>query len=134
MPLMPEVDSTLWSDCLESLARELPEQQFNTWIKPLAAQVEADDARLTLTVANRFKLDWIRTQYAGRIVALLEQISGHPVQLELALAPRAHHARTEPRHRGRGPTQVVDRLATAVAAEPAPGDKALAQPTLARCR
>ncbi len=38
--------------------------------------------------ANRFKLDWIRAQYAGRIVALLEALCGHPVTLELAVAQR----------------------------------------------
>ena len=30
----------LWLACTEQLAQELPEQQFNTWIKPLAAQVK----------------------------------------------------------------------------------------------
>ncbi len=39
-------------------------------------------------MANRFKLDWIRAQYAGRIDATLEKLYGQPVQLELALAQR----------------------------------------------
>jgi hypothetical protein len=30
---------SLWQACLDQLAQELPEQQFNTWIKPLSAQV-----------------------------------------------------------------------------------------------
>ena len=30
---------SLWQACIEQLAQELPEQQFNTWIKPLLAQV-----------------------------------------------------------------------------------------------
>ena len=80
--------SALWPACLEQLAQELPEAQFNTWIKPLAAQPAPDASRLTLFVANRFKLDWVRTQYAARIAAILEQVLGHPVQVELALAPR----------------------------------------------
>ena len=41
-----------------------------------------------MLVGNRFKLDWIRAQYAGRISALLERLYGQPVQLELALALR----------------------------------------------
>ena len=48
--------AALWDTCLDALARELPEQQFNTWIKPLSAQLSADPARLTLYVGNRFKL------------------------------------------------------------------------------
>ncbi|MBX3659831.1 MAG: chromosomal replication initiator protein DnaA [Ramlibacter sp.] len=80
--------NSLWQACLEQLAQELPEQQFNTWIKPLVAQVAEDFSRVTIFVANRFKLDWVRAQYAGRITTLLEKLYGQPVQLELALAPR----------------------------------------------
>ena len=32
----------LWQACVEQLAQDLPEQQFNTWIKPLVAQVAED--------------------------------------------------------------------------------------------
>src|ERR687884_277597 len=83
-----EAGDSLWQACVEQLAQELPEQQFNTWIKPLSAQVSDDLSRVTLFVANRFKLDWVRAQYAGRIAALLEKIYGQSVQLELALTPR----------------------------------------------
>ncbi|SDM12010.1 chromosomal replication initiator protein [Oryzisolibacter propanilivorax] len=84
----------LWQACAELLAQELPEQQFNTWIKPLAAQVAPDFSKVTLLVANRFKLDWIRAQYAGRITALLQDLYGQPVTLELALAQRESVVRT----------------------------------------
>ena len=79
---------SLWQACAEQLAQELPEQQFNTWIKPLTAQVTEDFSKVTLFVANRFKLDWIRAQYSGRIAAMLEKLYGQPVTLELALAQR----------------------------------------------
>ena len=84
----------LWQACVEQLAQDLPEQQFNTWIKPLVAQVAPDFSKVTLLVANRFKLDWIRAQYAGRISALLEGLYGQPVTLELALAQRESVVRT----------------------------------------
>ncbi|MFO1244667.1 MAG: chromosomal replication initiator protein DnaA [Ramlibacter sp.] len=84
---------SLWQACIDQLAQELPEQQFNTWIKPLAAQVADDFSRVTIFVANRFKLDWIRAQYAGKISGMLEKIYGQPVHLELALAPRETAAR-----------------------------------------
>ncbi|GAB2740954.1 chromosomal replication initiator protein DnaA [Melaminivora jejuensis] len=84
----------LWQACAELLAQELPEQQFNTWIKPLAAQVAPDFSKVTLLVANRFKLDWIRAQYAGRITALLQDLYGQPVTVELALAQRESVVRT----------------------------------------
>ncbi len=87
---------SLWQACIDQLAQELPEQQFNTWIKPLNAQVSGDFSKLTLHVANRFKLDWIRAQYAGRISGLLEKLYGQPVQLELVLAQRESAARAFP--------------------------------------
>jgi chromosomal replication initiator protein len=85
---------TLWQACVDQLAQELPEQQYNTWIKPLTAQVADDLSKVTVFVANRFKLDWVRAQYAGRIAALLEKLYGQPVQLELAITPREGPVKT----------------------------------------
>ncbi|MEH3085287.1 MAG: chromosomal replication initiator protein DnaA [Xylophilus ampelinus] len=96
-PAFPDDDAagqSLWQACVEQLAQELPEQQFNTWIKPLAAQVAPDFSKVTLLVANRFKLDWVRAQYAGRIAGLLEKIYGQPVGLELSIAQREAVVRT----------------------------------------
>ncbi|WP_284618366.1 chromosomal replication initiator protein DnaA [Aquabacterium humicola] len=83
----------LWQLGCERLATELPEQQFNTWIRPLpAADIVDDDggdgAVASVRVPNRFKLDWIRSQYAGRIEGVLSELAGKPVRLELSLAPR----------------------------------------------
>ena len=82
----------LWQRCCDRLAAELPEQQFNTWIRPLPPSIVTlgDDGVIVVTVhvSNRFKLDWIRNQYAGRIEALLNELAGQPVRLELTLAPR----------------------------------------------
>ncbi len=33
-----DIGQSLWQSCVDQLAQELPEQQFNTWIKPLTAQ------------------------------------------------------------------------------------------------
>ena len=57
--LLPDA-SDLWQACTERLAQEIPEQQFNTWIRPLLARVSESGDRVTLAVANRFKMDWIR--------------------------------------------------------------------------
>ena len=81
----------LWQRGCERLAAELPEQQFNTWIRPLPpADISDSDsgAVVSLRVSNRFKLDWIRSQYASRIEGLLSELAGKPIRLELSLAPR----------------------------------------------
>jgi chromosomal replication initiator protein len=119
--------ASLWQACSEQLAQDLPEQQYNTWIKPLTAKVADDFSKVTLYVANRFKLDWVRAQYAGRIAATLEKLSGQPVQLELALAQRETPAKpfipppqpelvpaTEPAELGEEPGVFKSRLNTAL--------------------
>ncbi len=82
----------LWQAGCERLAAQLPEQQFNTWIRPLPpAQLVSDGPDgvvLCLRAPNRFKLDWIRSQYAGRIEATLSDVAGRPVRLDLVLALR----------------------------------------------
>ena len=88
-----DLSANLWASCVDQLAQELPEQQFNTWIRPLVAEVAHDLSSVTIQVGNRFKLDWIRAQYAARIAVLLESISGQKIPLELALAPREAPAR-----------------------------------------
>jgi chromosomal replication initiator protein len=55
--------------------------------------VAEDFSKVTVYVANRFKLDWIRAQYAGRI-AHAGALYGQPVTLELALAQRESVVRT----------------------------------------
>ena len=86
----PELDigQSLWQSCVDQLAQELPEQQFNTWIKPLNAQVQEDLSKVTIFVANRFKLDWVRAQYSARIAMMLEKLYGQPVQVELVITLR----------------------------------------------
>jgi chromosomal replication initiator protein len=80
-----DIGQSLWQSCVDQLAQELPEQQFNTWIKPLVAVVQEDMSKVTIFVANRFKLDWIRAQYSTRIAALLEKMYGQSVAVELAI-------------------------------------------------
>ena len=85
------MQADLWQRGCERLASELPDQQFNTWIRPLPeAEVseEGQGAVVTVRVPNRFKLDWIRNQYAGRIETVLSEIAGKPVRLDVTLGLR----------------------------------------------
>jgi chromosomal replication initiator protein len=84
-PAAGDAGQSLWQSCIDQLAQELPEQQFNTWIKPLRASLKEDASVMTLQVANRFKLDWVRAQYRQRIMQLLEKLSGQAVEVELAI-------------------------------------------------
>ena len=56
---------TLWNRCIRDLQAELPEQQFNTWIRPL--QAEEDGSVLRLFAPNHFVVDWLQEHYIDRI-------------------------------------------------------------------
>ncbi|MFM8345068.1 MAG: DnaA N-terminal domain-containing protein, partial [Betaproteobacteria bacterium] len=85
-----------WARCCERLLAELPEQQFNTWIRPLdppaVAALEGVPngpqwvARLEMP--NRFKLDWVRSQYGALLHHIMNEVAQSPVRLVLALAPQ----------------------------------------------
>ncbi len=128
----------LWQRGCERLAAELPEQQFNTWIRPLAPELAAESApdlppaspaadtglapaeegalTLALQVPNRFKLESIRAQYASRIEAALTAVAGRPVRLALRLGPRAEVPGSVPGP-ARGGEQRVGALALEALAE-----------------
>ena len=59
----------LWHHCLRQLENEVPEQQFNTWVRPLQA-VERDGA-LVLLAPNRFVVSWIEQNLFARIEQLV---------------------------------------------------------------
>ena len=55
---------------MRDLQAELPEQQFNTWIRPL--QAVEDGAVLKLLAPNRFVVDWLNQHYLGRIEEIVD--------------------------------------------------------------
>jgi len=65
------VEASLWTRCVRALEAELPEQQFNTWVRPLQALERA--GALKLLAPNRFAVDWINANLLGRIGELLRE-------------------------------------------------------------
>jgi chromosomal replication initiator protein len=63
------VQGSLWHRCLRQLENEVPEQQFNTWVRPLQA-VERDGS-LVLLAPNRFVVSWIEQNLYSRIEQLV---------------------------------------------------------------
>src|SRR5439155_1748159 len=66
----------LWDACLRRLEQELPAQQFNTWIRPLAPETDATNDTLILTAPNRFVLELVRERFAARIERLAAEAGG----------------------------------------------------------
>ena len=104
------MEDSLWTQCLRALESELPEQQFNTWVRPLQA-IEVNGS-LRLLAPNRFAVEWIRTHALERIQALMGGTGGlQSVALEVGsrLAP-AVETRATALPRAAGPPQIGARL------------------------
>ena len=85
------MDAPLWKKCLDRLETELPEQQFNTWIRPLHAV--AEDRCLRLLAPNRFVLDWVREHFFDQIHQAVEDYAESPTpQIVLEVGTRRSNA------------------------------------------
>ncbi len=76
-----------WQTCSAQLELELTPQQFSAWIKPLTV-LDYEDGKLRIAAPNRFKLDWVKTQFASRITALASQYMETPTEVQFVLDPR----------------------------------------------
>jgi len=74
---MTSMQTDLWRQCLDQLGGELTDQQINTWIRPLQAEMTAE-GQLLLWAPNRFVLDWVEQKLKARIVELLRSIANNP--------------------------------------------------------
>ncbi len=82
---MPE---SLWNRCLRVLESELPEQQFNTWVRPL--QAIARDGELKLLAPNRYVIEWLGQNLLPRIKELILAFAEEPTpELVLDVGTRA---------------------------------------------
>ena len=67
------MEASHWTQCICALEAELPEQQFNTWVRPL--QVLEGAGALKLLAPNRFVVDWVNANLLPRIGELLRDQS-----------------------------------------------------------
>ena len=82
---MPE---TLWNRCLRVLESELPEQHFNTWVRPL--QAIQRDGELKLLAPNRYVIEWLGQNSLPRIKELIRAFAEEPTpELVLDVGTRA---------------------------------------------
>jgi chromosomal replication initiator protein len=82
---------SLWNRCLRVLEGELPEQQFNTWVRPLQA-VERD-GEIKLLAPNRYVIEWLGQNLLPRIKELvLAFAEGLAPEVALDVGSRAQAA------------------------------------------
>ena len=75
-----------WDSCLSRFEKELPAQQFSTWIRPLRLDVSAaPTGELRLFAPNRFVLQWVKERFLTRIEAMGAEFFASPIRVSLAL-------------------------------------------------
>jgi len=82
-----------WKNCLDKLEDELPEQQFNMWLRPLQAVEETDS--LTLLAPNRFVAEWVRENFQGKIANMVETLTGSAITVSVDVGSQAAAASAE---------------------------------------
>lgn len=81
------MDASLWNRCAQALAAELPDAQFNTWVRPLQA-IEST-AELRLLAPNRFVVDWISAHLLQRIKDWVrQQAPESPLQVTIEVGEK----------------------------------------------
>ncbi|MEK9919065.1 MAG: chromosomal replication initiator protein DnaA [Halieaceae bacterium] len=81
----PQPISNPWQHCLHRLGGDIPQQQFNTWIRPL--QAEWHDTGLTLSAPNRFIRDFVVERYVPLIASyLMDVVSPALAQVSVTVA------------------------------------------------
>ena len=88
---MLPAETSLWNRCVRELQSEIPEQQFNTWIRPL--QVIEEGRVLRLLAPNRFVVDWLQDHYVERILELVDR---HGAGMEIVIEVGSRQAPVGP--------------------------------------
>jgi len=78
----------IWNQILTRLEHEIPEQQVNTWLRPL--QAVREDGALRLLAPNRFAVDWVQNHAASRINALLRDAQNEDLALVVEIGSRSN--------------------------------------------
>ena len=73
-----------WSTCLSRFEQELSKQQYNTWIKPLVAEVNGNELRLV--APNRFVLQWVKDRFNKNIEQFARELHLDNIQIDFVIA------------------------------------------------
>ena len=117
------MSESLWNRCLRVLEGELPEQQFNTWVRPLQA-IERD-GELKLLAPNRYVVEWLAQNSLPRIKELLVAFAeGTAPELVVDVGTRAGpvHAPVANGHEAAAATARAKRLLPTVLGSPINAD------------
>jgi chromosomal replication initiator protein len=74
---------SLWHSLVSELKKDLPAQQYDTWIKPLKAERHGNHLRVV--APNQHVLRWIRTNLLAKLETRAERFAGAMLHVDLVL-------------------------------------------------
>ena len=114
-----------WQHCLNRLSVDIPQQQFNTWIRPLRA--EWQESGLALAAPNRFIRDFVAEKYLPLIhTYLLDVVAPAAAQASVTVQSGQPMAPSSVTPIASGAAQALSRPAEA---PPRPAPAALVSPS-----
>ncbi|HEY5690961.1 MAG TPA: chromosomal replication initiator protein DnaA [Cyclobacteriaceae bacterium] len=75
---------TIWNDCLEIIRKEVDEQNFNTWFKPIVP-LRSDGDALTIQVPSQFFYEWLEEHYVPVLRKAVHGVLGSEGRLEYSV-------------------------------------------------
>jgi chromosomal replication initiator protein len=69
-----------WPACISRFESELSAQQFNTWIKPLYAEIDGE--KVVICAPNRFVMQWVKDRFLKKIEQFAEELNFASLKIE----------------------------------------------------
>ncbi|MDI1299852.1 chromosomal replication initiator protein DnaA [Methylotenera sp.] len=82
-----------WPTCLSRFEQELSTQQFNTWIKPLHAEVDGNAVRLV--APNRFVMQWVKERFLKKIEQFAHDLQLANIKIDFVISDSDQKNNTE---------------------------------------
>lgn len=83
-------NASFWEAMQEAMSKEMPFQQFKTWIKPLAPiGLNQEEGVFILAAPNQFKLDWVKSKFLNRMAEIAASLISQETTIKLVLDPQA---------------------------------------------
>ena len=82
-----------WPTCLNRFEQELSTQQFNTWIKPLSAEIEGNAVRLV--APNRFVMQWVKERFLKKIEQFAYDLDLNHIKIDFVISDSDQKNSTE---------------------------------------
>ncbi len=73
-----------WPTCLHRFEQELSNQQFNTWIKPLYAEIDGNT--VSIVAPNRFVMQWVKERFIKKIEQFAQELQLTNIQIEFLIS------------------------------------------------